>query len=176
MTCGCRRPIKGAKIWEMCNGCNKAVQIGKPCPRCKTEPEPNSLQPVVEQLQAEVERLKRREQQLLGYNNQELERRREAECKLEERPGFLDKLFPKLPDLQSVDYGEMEARVLAIEEQHREQERNIIVKWLRGLAGAIRRGNDPDLKGREYWYDGVADDIQNGNGTLDLLRKEQRGY
>jgi len=106
MTCGCRSPIKGAKIWEMCNGCKQAVQIGKPCPRCKTEPKPNPLQPVVEQLQAEVERLKRREQQLLEYNNQELERRREVERKLEERPGFLDKLFPKLPDLPSVDYGE----------------------------------------------------------------------
>jgi len=175
MTCSCRRPIKGATIWEVCNGCNQAVQIGKPCPRCKTKPEPNPLQPIVDDLQAEVERLQRREQHLLEYNNQELERRREAE----RSGGFFDKLFPKLPDLpKPPNYGDAEVRVLAMEEQYREQERNIIVKWLRGLARSIRNRPvpDPDLKGREYWYDGVADDIHNGNGTLDLLRKEQRGY
>jgi len=183
MTCNCRRPIRGAKLWEICNGCNRPVRIGKPCKRCKTEPEPNPLQPTVDDLRVEVERLRRREQTLLQYNNEQLKQRRAAETKLEDVlspiTGLLNKILPNPPSLPKLpDYGEMEVRVLAMEEQSREQEREVIVKWLRGLAGSIRNRKppDPDLEGRQYWYDGVADDIKNGNGTLDLLRKEQRGY
>lgn len=49
-----------------------------------------------------------------------------------------------------------------------EQERAVVVAWLKGLAVAARRFA-PERVG---WYEGVADDLEQGNVTLDRLRRE----